>query len=388
MSEPESITEPESQFESEPEIISEPQSEPEPESSQEDLVCVDLILYFERCLLYLDLLELKDTNYSLLNKIIVEFLTIIFSAADNNIDESNNVNFTLYDENHDTYDKQIHINFIWRGDLSRESVYDFIIKDSHVKGGARLKIFRNIQHVKYRPLIQNALVLSANNNGLQPNTRFPPYNYYTNDDMCINQVYNNSVLKFASPEPEPEPESNLEPEPEIGGPEPEPESESCFEIDTELIKDMKVSIDYQNSIRSETLNKIRETWCFRELSKIPIIDNDNYDYYKKNIISSIQIKFNNMIREENLDHNLLEDIQSYNYYLGSKSDGIGIYSFGLNNSYIQPSGHSNLSHINKIDIKFNIKKSLKNQFYDILLYNRIYNVLKLNNGIAELMYFK
>ena len=95
-----------------------------------------------------------------------------------------------------------------------------------------------------------------------------------------------------------------------------------------------------------------------------------------------------MIREENLDHNLLEDIQSYNYYLGSKSDGIGIYSFGLNNSYIQPSGHSNLSHINKIDIKFNIKKTLKNQFYDILLYNRIYNVLKLNNGIAELMYFK
>ena len=70
--------------------------------------------------------------------------------------------YTLYDPDHVLYSRELHIKFLWKGDLDNRSVYDIIFKDSHVKGGARLKIFKNIQNIKFRLLIRNALILSLN----------------------------------------------------------------------------------------------------------------------------------------------------------------------------------------------------------------------------------
>ena len=95
-----------------------------------------------------------------------------------------------------------------------------------------------------------------------------------------------------------------------------------------------------------------------------------------------------MIREEKLDNYNLETQQQYKYYKGYTNEGVYTYSFGLDNSVIQPSGHCNFSHINKVDINFGIKTTAKDELYDLIIYNRMYNILKLQSGIAELLYFK
>ena len=70
-----------------------------------------------------------------------------------------------------------------------------------------------------------------------------------------------------------------------------------------------------------------------------------------------------------------------------------MYCFAFNPSDIKPTGTCNFSHINKVQLKFKINSKSTDDYcvnynYDIVVYNRFYNVLVCKSGIAELMFFK
>ena len=157
--------------------------------------------------------------------------------------------------------------------------------------------------------------------------------------------------------------------------------DSAIDLDT-----LKIYFDYENSIRLQYLYDIREKWPYRNINQIPIINNENVSTYQKDIIKSIEIKFNDMIREEKKDTKFYSLIESYGRY-SNHENSILYYSFALEPKNIYPSGHCNFSHIRKIDLIFNLSIK-KDQMYDILIYNRYYNILKLSSGNAELIYFK
>ena len=149
----------------------------------------------------------------------------------------------------------------------------------------------------------------------------------------------------------------------------------------------EIILNYNNSIRSNYLYNIREKWNHKEMNDIPIINEDNREKYEKNIITDIEIKYNNMIREDKKRGHFYNRIEKYKMYKGYNNNEILVYSFSLNPDDLQPSGHCNFSHIHKVNLILNILDNTDNK-YEILIYNRYYNILKLHSGVAELLYFK
>ena len=95
-----------------------------------------------------------------------------------------------------------------------------------------------------------------------------------------------------------------------------------------------------------------------------------------------------MIREEYKSKYYYQNIQKYENYSSNSDNGIYVYSFAKTPLSYLPSGTCNFSHINKVHIGLNINKPNVNYKYDILIYNRYYNILNIKSGMAELMFYK
>ena len=139
------------------------------------------------------------------------------------------------------------------------------------------------------------------------------------------------------------------------------------------------------ALNSSDLVKLREIWNRRNMNDIPYINSESN--FTKNIINSVGFKFNKMNRlnVKNVDYyNLLELSR---YYKTSNNNEINLYSFGINPLSWKPSGYCNFSYINHFDIDISINK-FEDKQYNIIIYNRYYNILNLDSGLAELIFFK
>ena len=116
---------------------------------------------------------------------------------------------------------------------------------------------------------------------------------------------------------------------------------------------------------------------------IPIIDNN----FRKDIIEELQVKFNNIERIEFKDKSYFQELEFFKNYPSSNNNSIYVINFSLFPDKKKPSGQCNFSHIQKvhIDFKLNLKAT---EDYELLLYNRYYNILELAAGSAKLIYFK
>lgn len=155
----------------------------------------------------------------------------------------------------------------------------------------------------------------------------------------------------------------------------------------EKSNEIKIFINKDNSINSEYISLIREHWFHREINDIPIINNNNKNKYKNNIIESIEIKYNNMIREDKKNYFYYNHKTKYNKYNGFHKNDIYTYSFSMEPIKEQFSGHCNFSHINKVNILFNFNL-IDNVSYEVSIYNRYYNMIELKNGVTNLIFFK
>ena len=110
----------------------------------------------------------------------------------------------------------------------------------------------------------------------------------------------------------------------------------------------------------------------------------------RNIIENMSIKFNAIMRLEEKHWSYFTDLELFKSYISSyKNNNIYIYNFSLEPCWSQPSGHCNLTHINTIMLQMEINEpACVDTTLDLMIYNRYYNILQVENGFAKLLYFK
>lgn len=125
-----------------------------------------------------------------------------------------------------------------------------------------------------------------------------------------------------------------------------------------------------------------------------------------NIMLSSKIIFNGHDRFEERDHVFFNFLQPYKHHTHSAPEGVYIYSFALNPEDLQPSGTSNFSRLNKIEMQFNIRKDICEEElddriplddisnsqpinpinYNLYIYGLNYNVLRIMGGMGSIAF--
>lgn len=149
----------------------------------------------------------------------------------------------------------------------------------------------------------------------------------------------------------------------------------------------------------ETIKTFRNIWIFTDPSKIPLINNNNYNDYEIEPIKTMNIKFNGNIREDTKNSEFFTYIQPYQYYIGISRQPIYMYSFSVDPLRYQPSGSCNFSRIESVEFEIELKNTpiankkisgiptiTREYNFDIDFYFINYNVLKIMGGMGGLAF--
>lgn len=113
-----------------------------------------------------------------------------------------------------------------------------------------------------------------------------------------------------------------------------------------------------------------------------------YIVTEKEILTSATLLLNGLERFEEKEGSYFNLIQPYQYHTVIPKAGIYVYSFSLHPESFQPSGTCNMSRINKIELKTEIKKIPTDETYnyDMFVYVVNYNFLKITGGLAGIAF--
>ena len=98
----------------------------------------------------------------------------------------------------------------------------------------------------------------------------------------------------------------------------------------------------------------------------------------------ISLKFNNQDRFSKRDANYFRLVQPYQHHTANPDDYIYCYSFSIHPEKLQPSGACNFSKIDSTLFVINLSTSIKAGSVTIYAVN--YNILKIKNGMAGLLF--
>jgi len=105
------------------------------------------------------------------------------------------------------------------------------------------------------------------------------------------------------------------------------------------------------------------------------------------LILQEKIMLNSVDRINKYNHQYYEYIQSYSYSENSLPYGIGMYSFALYPLNIQPSGTTNMSQIELIELTMRMNNIVnQNNIASIKVYSLCYNILRVNNGLCATVF--
>jgi Large eukaryotic DNA virus major capsid protein. len=107
----------------------------------------------------------------------------------------------------------------------------------------------------------------------------------------------------------------------------------------------------------------------------------------KSLIESQTILINGNPRLSYRDESYFSSVQIYQYTKIMPSTGTNIYSYSLYPFMLQPSGSCNMSQVDTIEIKLALS-SIVNQNFPVIFrgYNLCYNILRIMNGLAGLVF--
>ena len=134
-------------------------------------------------------------------------------------------------------------------------------------------------------------------------------------------------------------------------------------------------------------------WNYRLPEDIPYINKYNYKFFTSNIIDTLEIKFNGDIRLSGKSEKYYSKIIPYVHHTNSHLNGPLIYSFSINPEKFQPSGACNFTNIKDVRLEIDFKKiynyevkNKQNVKYNLKIYSTTYNILKINDGICQLLF--
>jgi hypothetical protein len=157
---------------------------------------------------------------------------------------------------------------------------------------------------------------------------------------------------------------------------------------TQLTMIPKTSLVEFNNLELVLSNPVKEIiWvCKRDDL---LIWNNWFDYTDRmrNIMKSASILFNGMARLTEKSYEYFSYVQPFQHHTGSK-DGINLYSFSISpEDLFQPTGSCNMSKINKVQISLTLNVPTNKYYqYDSHFYVTNYNILRISNGLAGVVY--
>jgi len=165
-------------------------------------------------------------------------------------------------------------------------------------------------------------------------------------------------------------------------------------IDIASIISSKLVDCSDTALFKENYTPTRITYTNAEISSeddIVLNDFNNYGIYIDNSVSPIDdaiLKLNGQDRFTKQSGGYFNFVQPYQHFISTPKIGINCYSFALNPSEYQPSGTCNFSRFQHINLDLTLKSELdittNNSF--IYIYSTNYNMLKIENGMANLVY--
>ena len=105
----------------------------------------------------------------------------------------------------------------------------------------------------------------------------------------------------------------------------------------------------------------------------------------KSLIVSESIKLNSQTRTIEQSHAYYEYIQSFQYAINALPPGCGMYSYAMLPFDAIPSGTTNMSQIELIDIYLKINKCVNDMKINFRSYSLCYNILRIDNGLCALI---
>ena len=144
---------------------------------------------------------------------------------------------------------------------------------------------------------------------------------------------------------------------------------------------------------------VRENTCYDSFL-------DGNDYYNKNLDSfnqfnnimyTAKLMFNGNDRFSPKDNTFFNYLQPFKYHTSTPSPGVNVFSFALNPEEDQPSGTCNMSRIDSVQLQLAIRWITKkmedkcssidyNEGYELFIFARNYNVLRIMGGMGGLVF--
>ena len=121
-------------------------------------------------------------------------------------------------------------------------------------------------------------------------------------------------------------------------------------------------------------------WFLDHEKNLIIKDQSDYTSNNKNPFLNVKIVTNskNLISQDGKYFNYVIPYERYN---SSPSEGVNVYSFGLNNNEYQPSGTINFSMIDKVEMELKMDPSVLNlNSKQVLVFGTSYNILRIMSG--------
>ena len=145
-----------------------------------------------------------------------------------------------------------------------------------------------------------------------------------------------------------------------------------------------------------TLNDIKKfmnIWRYRSPMNIPILDKNNYKFYKDPcIVTKFGINIDFKERENIRDAYVYNTLEKYYSMKDANYNCNILYSFCLNNNSFQPTGSINLSSLDNMCLNLELKNPHKDSGgeesykYDADVFLKYYNVIEYVNGKGGLKY--
>jgi hypothetical protein len=150
----------------------------------------------------------------------------------------------------------------------------------------------------------------------------------------------------------------------------------------------KTSLLNNNNLELVLSNPVKEIIWVCKRNDVSIWNNwFDYTDRMRNIMRSASILFNGMERLTEKSYEYFSYVQPFQHHTGCK-DGINLYSFSITpEDLFQPTGSCNMSKINKIQMILNLNMPTNKYYqYDSFFYVTNYNILRISNGLAGVVY--
>lgn len=151
---------------------------------------------------------------------------------------------------------------------------------------------------------------------------------------------------------------------------------------TKINKNLNFKLNFYNSCREIIwLAKLKYNSYYDIFNYSTSISNKD----KKSLIKKSNLYFNdiNIVKVNSFEY--FNYIIPYYYHSNIPDLGINCYNFCLNCESIQPNGSINLSKLNNINLTLDFDDFI-NEEAEVIIFNNSYNILKIQNGIASLLF--